>query len=175
MRIIFYSTLLLLFVAFISCNSNRRQKKEGVITETSDTVNSEEKEELPPPPPLPPPPQTIFMGFHAQMIYDDGTLSSFDVFSDKTTKALWNVIIGEGDAEKPSNKTRLLFTSGNRVDSLSLVVTRGKDTVLTKKNLVIKDSVVYVINHTGCETVVVDIKRNGQNVYLGTIDYRCGE
>jgi hypothetical protein len=54
-------------------------------------------------PPVPPAPTGLNVS--AYLIYKDSTSSTFDVLNDKTI-ALWNTIIGAGDAGKPSERTK---------------------------------------------------------------------
>jgi hypothetical protein len=160
---------LVIMLGIASCNTNKTREKTGndsTLVVTTHIVEVEEKEEPTPPPPPP-------FRVSAQMIYDDGSLSSFDVLNDKT-RALWNVIIGAGDAEKPSEKTRLMMRA-DFLDSVDIVVRRGKYTVLNKKNLIIRDSMSFVLDNTGCEEIVVAVTRGKSTMYKGMIEYHCGE
>jgi hypothetical protein len=166
MKILNYPALIAILV-IVSCKSNKTQEKEGTVKDTTYIEIIEEKEEPPPPPP----PASI-LAVSAQMIYEDGSLSSFDVLNDKT-KALWNVIIGSGDAEQPSEKTRVLLKGS--ADSIYIVIKRGKYATIERKNVSIRDSLALIMDNTGCEELTVDVKRGKKNIYKGVIEYHCGE
>ena len=102
----------------------------------------------------PPPPPALFVS--AYLIYDDGSLSDFDVLHDRT-KMLWNVIIGEGDAAKPSEKIKLVLHG--LYDSITLKVKNGNRLVLNKPNISFNGKLEYIINNTGCEEVYVTITK----------------
>jgi len=108
----------------------------------------------------------------AHLIYEDGSTSDFDVLNNKTI-ALWNTIIGAGDALKPSNSTKINLT-GN-LDSLSIKIKNGKkiavDTIIMHSN---KDF-EYIIKNTGCSLVYVNVTRNKKVIYNDTIPFHCGE
>ena len=107
----------------------------------------------------------------AYLIYDDGTLSSFDVLNDKTI-ALWNVIAGGGDALKPSNNTKISF-AGN-LDSLNIKIKNGRKPVID--TILFSNSVVtYTIKNTGCEEIYIGIVKNKKTIYKDTIPFHCGE
>ncbi len=138
-----------------------------------EVVDEESLHEPPPPPPV--------LKASAYLLYKDNTASEFDVLNDKS-KALWNTIIGGGDAGKPSGKIKLVLTGA--FDSIHLMVKNGKKSllrkitdlqVLDKKNLVLAGDMEFVINNTGCEDVSVTILRNTKIVLKDTIGMRCGE
>ena len=108
----------------------------------------------------------------AYLLYDDGTFSGFDVLNDRS-KVLWNVIIGEGDAEKASHNTKLSLDGD--LDSLRIRVG-------DKRTLFIDTSVVrlgrrldFVLKETGCNEVYVRVMRNKKIIYNDTIPFHCGE
>jgi hypothetical protein len=107
----------------------------------------------------------------AHLIYDDGTLSSFDVLNDKTI-ALWNVIAGGGDALRPSENTKISF-AGN-LDSLNIKIKNGQkpviDTILFSNS-----AVTYTIKNTGCEEIYIGIVKDKRTIYKDTIPFHCGE
>jgi len=118
---------IILVVLCTFCYFGCKHKPDVKISEVKLVSIEQEKEEQPLPPP---PPQAIAAS--AYLVYDDGSLSEFDVLHDKT-KALWNTIIGAGDAEKPSKKVKLIFHGA--YDSISVKVKNGKRLALDKKNL----------------------------------------
>jgi hypothetical protein len=108
----------------------------------------------------------------AYLIYDDGTLSDFNVLSNKAI-ALWNVMAGGGDALKPSNSTLISF-SGN-LDSLNINIKNGNKLVIDTATIGSKRKLEYIIKNTGCFEVYVNVTRNMKTVYNDTIPFHCGE
>ena len=160
MRIIIPVVFVVCYFVYGCSNPDRVVVKDVAIEEVEeDSVN-----EPPPPPPV--------LKVAAYLLYKDNTASKFDVLNDKS-KALWNTIIGEGDAEKPSEKIKLVITG--TVDSIHLMVKNGKKLVLDKKNLVLAGNMEFVIRDTGCEDVAVTIFRNTKTLLKDTIAMRCGE
>lgn len=108
----------------------------------------------------------------AYLIYNDGSLSAFDVLNNKTV-ALWNVVAGGGDALKPSEKTTIRL-SGN-LEDLNIQIRNGRnlavDTTITHSD----KEVEYVVNNTGCDEVSIDIVRGNKPVYSNAIPFHCGE
>ena len=116
----------------------------------------------------------------------DGTLSA--PISGKT--ALWNTIIGEGDAGIPSNATLVdVIVRGqpgtfepNRI--VSLMVTKGKDHAtfahFSQAVGVLSPGGAYhaafLLLGTGCEELHVSVQLNVTNQRLETeIPFKCGE
>jgi hypothetical protein len=108
----------------------------------------------------------------AHLVYDDNTLSDFDVLNDKT-KALWNTIIGAGDAVKPSEKVQI-DVRGN-LDSLHIQVKNGRKVVIDRDLDLTKGDMEYTIGQTGCEEIYVNVRRNKALLYRDTIPFHCGE
>ena len=108
----------------------------------------------------------------AHLIYDDGSFSSFDILNNKAV-ALWNVIGGEGDAEKPSHSSVIHF-AGN-LDGLTIRIRNGRKPVLD--TLVLKSSKAfdYTVYDTGCEEVFVQVNKKQLSIYNDTIPFHCGE
>jgi hypothetical protein len=113
---VFDLSLLLLMVLFFSCKNNvsKTNQVQGNISNTNyDSVsNAKTKNDL---------------KISAYLVYDDGTLSSFDVLNDKTI-ALWNAVAGGGDVPKPSNNTKVSFV-GNLDSSDNVTVIKNKKTI----------------------------------------------
>jgi len=107
----------------------------------------------------------------AYLIYEDGSLSDFDVLNDKT-KALWNTVIGAGDVEKPSKKIKVVITGNEPIRYIR--IKNGKKPVVAKKNVSITNKIEFVILDTGCEPVEVEVAGRKSN-YKGVIDFKCGE
>lgn len=111
---------LLFGLLFFSCNGTTQVKVEDVkLTE----IKSDKAKD----PPIPPAPTGLKVS--AFLIYKDSTTSTFDVLNDKT-KALWNTIIGAGDAEKPSERTKIVLTG--KLDGLKVTIYNGKRKVENK-------------------------------------------
>ena len=121
-------------------------------------------------PPIPPAPTGLKVS--AYLIYKDSTTSTFDVLNDKTI-ALWNTIIGAGDAEKPSERTKIVLTG--KLDNLKVTIYNGKRKVENKQLPNFSGDFEFIINNTGCEDVKVIVTKFDKQVYKGTIPYRCGE
>jgi len=149
-----------------SCNDAEKQAGKASKGDTLKTkVNDSSLSAITPP--APPALKVV-----AHLIYEDGTISKVDVLNDKSV-ALWNVIIGGGDAEKHTDKVQL--TSSGSLDSLSVLVKNGKKIALNEKNVALSGDKIYQLTNTGCEEVIVDIQRNKVVQYHDTIPFRCGE
>jgi hypothetical protein len=113
-----------------------------------------------------------YLKVSAHLIYDDGTLSTFDVLNDKSI-ALWNVIAGEGDALKPSTSTKISL-DGN-LDSLNVKIKNGRKLVIDATVIHFEKHLEYVLKKTGCAEVNVYVTRNKKLIYNDTILFHCGE
>lgn len=154
---------LLFGLLFFSCNGPTQVKVEDVkLTEVKSNKTKD--------PPIPPAPTGLKVS--AFLIYKDSTTSTFDILNDKT-KALWNTIIGAGDAEKPSERTKIVFTG--KLDSLKVTIYNGKRKVENKKLPNFSGDFEFIINDTGCEEVKVIVTKLDKVVYKGTIPFKCGE
>jgi hypothetical protein len=89
------------------------------------------------------------------------------------SKALWNVIIGAGDAEKPSEKVKLTFQGA--YDSINIIVKNGRRLVLNKKHLALNGKLEFVIKNTGCDEVFVTVTKCKTVILQDTIPFHCGE
>lgn len=158
-------SIYILFVGllFFSCNGTTQVKVEDVkLTEVKDDKTKE--------PPIPPAPTGLKVS--AYLIYKDSTISTFDVLNDKTI-ALWNTIIGAGDAEKPSDRTKIVLTG--KLDNLKVTIYNGKRKVENKQLPNFSGDFEFIINNTGCEEVKVTVTKFEKQVYTGTIPFKCGE
>lgn len=158
-------SIYILFVGllFFSCNGTTQVKVEDVkLTEVKDNKTKE--------PPIPRAPTGLKVS--AYLIYKDSTTSTFDVLNDKTI-ALWNTIIGAGDAEKPSERTKIVLTG--KLDNLKVTIYNGKRKVESKLLPNFSGDFEFIINNTGCEEVKVTVTKLDKQVYKGTIPFRCGE
>ena len=121
-------------------------------------------------PPIPPAPTRLKVAGY--LVYKDSTISSFDVLNDKTI-ALWNTIIGGGDAEKPSEKTKIVVTG--KLDGLSITIYNDKRKVVHQKLPNFSGDFEFIINETGCYDVKVIVTKLNKVIYQNKIPYRCGE
>jgi hypothetical protein len=148
---------------FFSCNGTTQVKVQDVkLTEVKSDKNQD--------PPIPPAPTGLKVS--AYLIYKDSTTSTFDVLNDKTI-ALWNTIIGAGDAVKPSERTKIILTG--KLDNLKVTIYNGKRKVESKQLPSFSGDFEFIINNTGCEEVKVTVTRFDKQVYKGAIPFRCGE
>jgi hypothetical protein len=158
-----YIIAILVGQLLLSCNGTTQVKVEDAkLTE----VKSDKTKD----PPIPPAPTGLKVS--ALLIYKDSTTSTFDVLNDKT-KALWNTIIGAGDAEKPSERTKIILAG--RLDSLRVTIYNGKRKVENKMLPNFSGDFEFIINDTGCEEVKVIVTKLDKVVYKGTIPFKCGE
>ena len=148
---------------FFSCNGTTQVKVKDVkLTE----VKSDNTKE----PPIPTAPTGLKVS--AYLIYKDSTTSTFDILNDKTI-ALWNTIIGAGDAGQPSKRTKIKLTG--MLDSLKVTIYNGKRKVENQKLPNFSGDYEFIINDTGCDEVKVIITKLDKIVYKGTIPFKCGE
>ncbi len=108
----------------------------------------------------------------AYLIYDDGSLSSFNLIDNKSL-ALWNTIIGEGQAEKSSTKTKVIIEGSD--DNISLVIKTKKVKKLEEKNISLIDKKEFTIDDTGCDPLFIQIFKNGSALLTKEIPFACGE
>lgn len=118
---------------------------------------------------LPPPLLPAGVSAAAFLVYNDSTISSFDVLNDKSV-ALWNTIIGGGDAQKPSEKTKIIFYG--KLHGLRARIYNGKKKVVDQ---IIPGEHEFIIDHTGCNEVRVVITKGTTVVYQNSIPFHCGE
>ena len=156
--------LLFIGVLLLSCTDEPGQVK------VTDSKLKEVKSDSSSDPPIPHAPTGIKVA--AYLVYADSTMSSFDVLNDKTI-ALWNTIIGEGDALKPSEKTKVVLTG--KLDSLKVVIYNGKKKVINQQLPGFARDFESIIENTGCQEVKVIVTKHGKEVYQNNIPYECGE
>ena len=108
----------------------------------------------------------------AYLLYNNGTLSSFDILNDKTI-ALWNVVAGGGDAAKPSENTKIIFTGSP--DSVNIKIENGKTLPVDTMIIHSDKSIDFIIKDTGCQPVYISILKRKQIIYKDTIAFHCGE
>ena len=143
--------------------------KKVALTPTLDTLDYPRIPVILPPVVMPP---STGLKVAAHLIYDDGSLSDFDVLNDKTV-ALWNTIIGAGDVPKPSHNTRVEL--GGSFDGVHVRI-RDKHELFVDTPIVHADSdVVFVLKNTGCEEVYVTVTKKRKVLYKDTIPFHCGE
>jgi len=108
----------------------------------------------------------------ARLIYNDGSMSTFDILNDKSI-ALWNTIIGGGDAIKPSSNVKLILNG--YVEDLLIKIKVGRRPVIEKRLSNFVGQIESVIKHTGCEEVKIDVFGHDKILFNGTIPFHCGE
>ncbi|HEX4561823.1 MAG TPA: hypothetical protein VH113_08345 [Gemmatimonadales bacterium] len=122
----------------------------------------------------------------ARLIYDDSTLSDDVVGSNVWT--LWNTIIGEGDAKKPSHSTLIEvpitappgYDPGSAVVQLSLAGGHYDTRLahLTPFDSSGRQVVTFRLDHTGCERLAMKAELRWQTMrdsVFEDIDFECGE
>jgi len=108
----------------------------------------------------------------AFLIYDDGTLSDFDVLNNDTVM-LWNAVAGGGDVMKPSHSTKFIVTGV--IDSLDIKVKKAGKLDFKKEVRDTRNKLEFVIKGTGCAIVTVNLTRSNRLILNDTIDFHCGE
>jgi hypothetical protein len=155
--------ILIVGLLFFGCNGTTQVKVKDVkLTEVKDDKTKD--------PPIPPAPTGLKVS--AYLIYKDSTTSTFDILNDKTI-ALWNTIIGAGDAGQPSEQTKIKLTG--KLDNLKVTIYNGKRKVENQKLPNFSGNYEFIINDTGCDEVKVVVTKFDKEVYKGTISFRCGE
>lgn len=163
----FYITLLAaLFI--VACNPKTETEVKLVTLEQIDTA----PEPPPPPPPSLPSVSSSDVSVKAHLIYNDGSISSFDVLNDKSI-ALWNTTIGAGDAEKPSDKLSIVVSG--KPGNLHLNIRKGDKPVVNKDIKLSKSPHKFIIEDTGCETVEVEVLKNDKVIFYNIVPFMCGE
>ena len=153
------AALMIALAFFIACNSGEptspsgEPTKEVADTSQSSTANTDLK-------------------VAAYLVYEDGSLSNFDVLNNDTI-ALWNTIIGEGNAGKPSTSTKINLHGD--LQDLHILIRNGEvkaiDSTISKP----AKEINYVIKNTGCDEVYVRIRKKSKVLYNDTIPFQCGE
>ena len=155
-----YIIFILVGLLLFSCNGTTQVKVEDVkLTELKNNIQQ------PPPPPT-------GLKVAAHLIYKDSSVSTFEILNDKTI-ALWNTIIGAGDALKPSERTKIILTG--KLDSLKVAIYNGKKKVVNQKLPNFSGEYEFIINDTGCEEVRVIVTKFDKVLYQNKIPFKCGE
>jgi hypothetical protein len=157
MRLCKFLWILSVVILISSCNNSTKTRVETTLAQHHSAQN---------------PGRDSLLKVSAYLVYNDGTVSEFDVLNDKSI-ALWNTIIGAGDAEKPSERVRIRLTGP--LDNIQLEVFNGGKKAGTHKLHHHEGSFETTVEDTGCQPVRVLVRRNGIKAYEGEIDFRCGE
>jgi uncharacterized lipoprotein NlpE involved in copper resistance len=160
-----FTTLMQMIVTLLVTGCNNRTEIKVVDAKISEVHDSTYN---PPPPPIP---QSSGLKVTAHLIFDDGSVSSFDVLNDKSI-ALWNTIIGAGDALKPSNSIKVNLTGA--LDGLKVRIKNGTKLVINT-TIVSNIDTEFIIKNTGCDKVTVNVSKNTKILYNDTIPFHCGE
>jgi hypothetical protein len=146
----------------------------------------------PPPPPAPPPAPTTFRIAAIQAFlyfHKTGTFGTEDLTTGKV--ALWNTIIGEGDAEHPATAmlVKVVLTGpsfANQDGKLVVVAKEGKRT-LVKQTFPIEDyfeeqtpsiTLPLLVTGVGCEEITVTATLSGKGkrgTARAVVPFACGE
>jgi hypothetical protein len=165
---IFRSTFLLVALLPFSCKDKSASDRKGIdASKGNDSVVKPVRDSIAKPS-LP----RAYLKVSAHLIYNDGTLSTFDVLNDKSI-VLWNVIAGEGDALKPSSSTKINLDG--TIDSLNIRIKNGHKLEIDTIIIHVEKPLEYIINKTGCVEINVNVTRNKKLIYNDTIPFRCGE
>jgi hypothetical protein len=140
--------------------------------------------------PLSPPPPYKITAIKAMLFYDGKATFSRDVLT-KPDFSFWNTIIGEGDAEGPSNSTLVLVEiSGNPSRNEASPLRKVEFTAIAAGKVILKrashiglfaDGKFYAgfwLYDTGCQPIKISARIIGQaqpSSMSRTIPFRCGE
>lgn len=119
---------------------------------------------------LPPVPSVLQVT--AFLIYEDNSISNFDILNNKNL-ALWNTIIGGGDTLKPSSKTKIILNG--KLDGLKLLIYNGKREMIDEDLPDFSGIYEYVLEETGCEEVKIVVSEHDLIVFQDIIPFKCGE
>jgi hypothetical protein len=166
--IVFHATLLLSVLLSFSCNEKSTSKSKDInVGNANDSFAKPVHDNI-----AKSISQKIHLRVSAYLIYDDGTLSTFDVLNNKSI-ALWNVIAGEGDALKPSSSTKISL-DGN-LDSLNIRIRNGTKLEIDTTVMHFERHLEFVVRKTGCAEVKINITINKRPIYNDKIPFHCGE
>lgn len=127
----------------------------------------------------------------AMLFYDGSATFSRDVLA-KPDFTFWNTIIGEGDAEAPSNSTLILVeVSGNPSPNEAPPVRKVELTAITARKILLKRTVDiglfgnggkfyagFWLCETGCQPITLTTRILGQtqsSIVTRKIPFECGE
>jgi hypothetical protein len=117
-----------------------------------------------------------------------GTFSKQDISTGKV--ALWNTIIGAGDAEGPSNQTIVIVgvkskKYSNKPQTLRFTASLGKKIICQESQNFdviggnVNYKLLFLLNGTGCGKVIIKtdliIKGKIVSTLSKSIDFECGE
>lgn len=106
----------------------------------------------------------------AYLVCDNGTISDVNILNNAKV-TLWNTIIGEGEGSCNSSKTKVVVTGGT--SDLEILIMNGAKNAVQRKLATGKQE--FIIKDTGCEKLVVVLKRGSKVLYRGKADFACGE
>ena len=138
------------------------KSKKIVISDVS--IENVKEEEVPEPPPD--------LQVSAFLVFDDQTVSSFDILNDKSI-ALWNTIGGGGDALKPSHSIKVILKGKEK--NVTIKVINGEKIAINKTLATLNNSTEFIVKNTGCEKVKVIISNDTKSIYESLIPFKCGE
>jgi hypothetical protein len=161
--------LLLIVGLYVSCLDNN---KDSVTNETDLSTKDSTIKNLNPDSVIDHGSLKPIVNVSAYLIYDDGSLSAFNVINNDSVM-LWNAVAGGGDVLKPSHSTKFIVTG--EIDSLDIQVKKGDKLAFEKKVRGSGNKVEFVIKGTGCTEVFVIITKNKSLILNDTIPFHCGE
>lgn len=137
----------------------------------------------------PPAPEYQISGLRAQLFYSDRGTFSDDLLA-RPKLALWNTVIGAGDAGGPANATMVVVEVSGRPNSyagkrrVELVVRNEQKDVLRRQLAVPilgrtgHAYVAFWLDDTGCEPLTLSTRLVGQSdptSRVASIPFQCGE
>lgn len=163
MRIKFY-LLSVVLILTISCKNRISDSKPSKSTTTTiknhEELNKEE-EVLP---------DLNQLQIQAFLVFDDNSIYPKDIFTSKIN--LFNVIIGEFEGGKASDKVKLVIT-GNAKD-FTVKVQNDNQVLLNKHVVSLNGKESYIIKGTGCGTLTVTVNDKKTSI-IKTKEFECGE
>lgn len=168
-----YSTILKFLILCLyqfSCE-NRGNKHEPL---ENDIKISQVKDTMSKVPPITPAATITSETFKisAHLVYDDGSLSAFDILNDKSI-ALWNIVAGGGDAAKASESIQISLEG--KLHDLNVTVKNGSNLIEHGNFGQYTRAYDFVVLKTGCEKVVITVNEKNNIIYNDTIQFHCGE
>lgn len=107
----------------------------------------------------------------AKLIYDDGSLSDFDIINDKSV-VLWNTFASEG--ERKASKSVRYFINGNASD-VEIKISNDSNVLLSRAGVEIHGSEQVDVAGTGCGNLSIQISKEDKVIYTKNVEFGCGE
>ena len=170
------------FDAYLAENKPTKDSKAKEEKPKQGAKTAEKGSGLTPTPARPQTPRTSTSLHEAKaaafLIYDDGNYSDFDLINDADV-LLWNTVLGEGMAKRPSIKTllRVQASTSLRGQQVQIVVEdlASKKTLHNKKHEATAQPIDVVLTGTGCGRLSIKVLYQTEALMSHQIDFRCGE